>query len=72
VERNGATHFLKGLAGVGPVEGMRHGRVLVSDELSDLGLKFGHRGKVAAAQTFSLEDAEEILIDMSRVYDALS
>ena len=57
----GAASLLEGFAGVGPVEGMGHGRVVVDDERSDLGLEFGHRGEVPAAQAFSLDDAEEDL-----------
>ncbi len=57
----GAAFLLEGFAGVGPVEGMGHGRVVVDDERSDLGLEVGHRGEVPAAQAFSLEDAEEDL-----------
>ena len=57
----GAAFLLEGFAGVGPVEGMCHGRVVVGDELSDLGFECGHRGEVPAAEAFSLEDAEEDL-----------
>src|SRR3954447_3612397 len=57
----GAASLLEGLAGVGPIEGMSHRRVVVDDELSELGLELGHRGEVAAAQALSLEDAEEDL-----------
>jgi ribosomal protein S5 len=40
---------------------MGHGCVVVGDELSELGLKFGHRGEVAAAQALSMDDAEKDL-----------
>ena len=55
----GAVAFLERLARVSPIEGVGHGRVVVDDELSELGFEGGHRGKVAAAQALSLEDAEE-------------
>ena len=55
----GATAFLEGLAGVGPVEGVGHRGVVVGDELSELGLEFGHRREVAPAQALALQDAEE-------------
>ena len=51
--------FLQRFSGVGPVERVRHRGVVVGDELSELRFQFGHRFEVAAAQTFSLEDAEE-------------
>ena len=57
----GAASLLEGLAGVGPVEGVGHGRVVVDDELSELGLEVGHRGEVVAAQALSSGDAEEDL-----------
>ena len=57
----GAVSLLERFAGVGPVEGMGHGRVVVGDELSDLRFEVSHRGEVPAAQAFSLEDAEEDL-----------
>jgi hypothetical protein len=57
----GAAFLLEGFAGVGPAEGMGHGRVVVDDERSDLGLEFGHRGEVPTAQAFSLEVAKEDL-----------
>src|SRR3954447_22889474 len=57
----GAASLLEGLAGVGPIEGMSHGRVVVDDELSELGLEVGHRGEGAAAQALSSEDAQEDL-----------
>jgi hypothetical protein len=50
---------LEGLSGVGPVEGVCHGRVVVGDELSELGLEVGHRGEVGAAQALSVGDAEK-------------
>jgi hypothetical protein len=50
----GAASLLEGFAGVGPVEGMGHGRVVVGDELSELGFEFGHRGEIPAAQAFSV------------------
>ena len=56
-----AASLLERFAGVGPVEGVRHCCVVVGDELSDLGLKSGHRSEVSASQTFSLEDAEKDL-----------
>ena len=55
----GAASLLEGLSGVGPVEGVGHGRVVIGDELSKLGLKVRHRGEVAAAQALSMGDAEE-------------
>jgi len=61
VERDemGAASLLERLSGVGPVEGVGHGRVVVGDELSELGLEVGHRGEVAAAQALSMDDAEK-------------
>ena len=40
---------------------MGHGRVVVGNELSELGLEVGHRGEVAAADALSLLNAEEDL-----------
>ena len=57
----GAAFLLEGFAGVGPVERMGHGRVVVGDELTNLGLEFEHRGEACATQAFSVEDAEEDL-----------
>src|SRR4051794_32101489 len=57
----GAASLLEGLAGISPVEGMGHGRVVVGDELSELGLELEHRGEVAAAQALPVDDAEEDL-----------
>ena len=57
----GSASLLEGFAGVCPVEGMGHGRIVVGDELSDLEFEFGHGGEVPAAQAFSLEDAQEDL-----------
>ncbi len=57
----GAAFLLEGFAGVGPVEGMGHGLVVVGDERSDLELEVRHRREVPAAQAFSMEDAEEDL-----------
>ena len=57
----GAAALWEGLAGVGPVEGVGHGRVVVGNELSELGLEVGHRGEVAAAQALSVGDAEKDL-----------
>jgi hypothetical protein len=55
----GATSLLEGFPSVGPVEGVGHGRVVVGDELSELGLEDGHRGEVAATEALSLDDAEK-------------
>ena len=57
----GAASLLEGLSGVGPVEGVGHGRVVVGDELAELGLEVGHRGEVAAAEALSMDDAEKDL-----------
>ena len=57
----GAASLLERLPGVGPVEGVGHSRVVVGDELSELGLEVGHRGEVAAAEALSVGDAEKDL-----------
>ena len=57
----GSAPLLEGFASVCPVEGMRHGRIVIGDELSELGLEVGHRGEVAAADALSLLNAEEDL-----------
>jgi hypothetical protein len=49
----GAAFLLEGFAGVGPVEGMGHGFVVVDDERSDLGLEFGHRGEGARQRSLT-------------------
>ena len=43
---------------MGPVEGVGHGRVVVGNEPSGLGLEVGDRGGVTAAQALSWGDAE--------------
>ena len=54
----GAAVFLQGPAGVGPIERMGHGEVVIRQELTELGFQFQHRGEATATQTFSLDDAE--------------
>ena len=56
-----AACLLEGLAGVGPVERVGHRSVVVNNELSELRFEVGHRGEVAAAQAFSLDDPEKDL-----------
>lgn len=56
-----AAFFLERLAGVGPVEWMGHGRVVVGDELADFRLQVVDRGKAGSAQRFAVQDAEEDL-----------
>lgn len=51
--------LLEGFAGICPVEGMCHGRIVIVDKLSELGLEVDHRGEVAAAEALSLLNAEE-------------
>ena len=57
----GSARLLERLAGVGPVEGVGHRRVVVGDKLSELRFEVGHRGEVAATQAFSVGDAKEDL-----------
>lgn len=57
----GSVSFLNRLSGVGPREWMSHRGVVVRDELSELRFKVCHRGEISAAQTLSLNDAEDDL-----------
>ena len=57
-----STHYSdKPLVGVGPVEGMGHRWVVVADEVGELIAEFWHRCEAAAAQAFSMNDAEDDL-----------
>ena len=55
----GAARGLEWFACVGPVEGVRHGRVVIVDEVAQLRLQVEDAGEVAATQAFALHDAEE-------------
>ena len=53
--------FLERLAGVGPLEWVGHGVVVVRDEVPQLVVQFVHRGEAAAAEAFAMDDSEDDL-----------
>ena len=61
----GAAFLLEGFAGVGPVEGMGHGRVVVDDERSDLDSSSGTEVKLPPRRHFRWRMPKKISIWLS-------
>ena len=57
----GSFGWLQGFAGVSPVEGMGHGRVVVIQESAQLIFEVLEGGEVSASDDFSHDDAEDRL-----------